>query len=221
LQPTKEPDSVADSRSFRRILLGNRILPLLVVDNAELAPTLMETLQSSGIGVAEIALRTPESLVAIKLATTISGMCVGAGTVLTVDQVNRVADAGAKFIVCPSFDEAVIDRARELSLPVLPGVATASEVHRAFNLDLDVVKFFPADSLGGLKAINSISGTFPTISFVPSGGVNQSNLANYLSDPAVAAVSGSWLAPRDLIHSSSFSEIAKRILLAVSALENI
>ena len=219
MNPTQEPEPLSNPVDFREIFVGSRILPLLVIDNPELARTLLETLFSSGIKVAEIALRTPESLLALKLATQVTGVRVGAGTVLTVDQVNKVADAGAKFVVCPSFDEAVVDRALQLGLPVLPGVATASEVHKAVNKGLAAVKFFPADSLGGLRAIDSFSGPFPNMSFVPSGGVSETNFESYLRHPCVPAVSGSWIAPRNLIENANFAEIARISSQAVSALE--
>lgn len=190
-----------------------------MIDNAEVTKTLMTTLLSCGIQVAEVALRTEASLSALKLAVTVSDICVGAGTVLTVRQVDEVARAGAKFIVSPSFDKKVVERARELGLPVLPGVATASEVHRALTTGLDVVKFFPADSLGGLKAIDSLAGVFTDMHFVPSGGISESNFESYLAHASVSAVSGSWLAPRHLIQSANFSEIALRSDYAVSALK--
>lgn len=205
--------------SFRRILKGSPILPLLVIDDAEVSRTLMTTLLSCGIKVAEIALRTESSLLALKMAAEVPGICVGAGTVLTVRQVDEVADVGAKFIVCPSFDEDVVVRARELGLPVLPGVATASEVQRAVKTGLDLVKFFPADSLGGLRAIDSLAGVFPGMQFVPSGGISESNFESYLEHSSVAAVSGSWLAPRALIQTTNFAEITIRTKNAVSALK--
>ena len=147
----------------------------------------------------------------------ITDFSVGVGTVLTTDDVDRAADVGAEFVVSPGWDDGVVDRAREIGLGILPGVATASEIMRATRARIDVVKFFPADALGGLPTIHSLAGPFPGVGFVPSGGVSNENCAAYLAHPNVPAVSGSWMAPRALIASGDFQEIQRLSAAAVTA----
>ncbi len=192
----------------RALVDAHRIIPVIVIDDAGAVTGLLDALAEGGIGIAEITLRTEAGLEAIRGAASSPHVVVGAGTVLTPDDVSRVVDAGARFIVSPGLDEDVVGRALELGVGVLPGVATASEVQRAIRLGLDTVKFFPADQLGGLDAILSLAGPFPNVGFVPSGGVTATNAPEYLAHPVIPAVSGSWMAPRGIIARRSFSEIA-------------
>ena len=196
-----------------------RIVPVIVIDDAGAAPELAAALSAGGIGCAEITLRTASGVEAIRaVAAAHPGFAVGAGTVLTVDDVDRVADAGARFAVSPGLDEAVVDRARECGLAALPGIATATELQRAVAAGLERVKFFPAEPLGGLAAIEALSGPFPGVRFLPSGGVSAANASTYLASPAVFAVSGSWMAPRELTASADWDEISQRSAAAVSLL---
>ena len=196
-----------------------RIVPVIVIDDAGAAPDLAAALEAGGIGCAEITLRTTSGIAAIRaVATAHPGFTVGAGTVLTVDDVDRVAEAGARFVVSPGLDEVVVDHARERGLAALPGIATATELQRAVGAGLERVKFFPAGSLGGVDAIETLSGPFPGIRFLPSGGVSASNARAYLASPAVFAVSGSWMAPRDLIAAADWGEITRRSAAAVALL---
>lgn len=189
------------------LLDGIRIVPVVVIDDAAQAGGLAAALAAGGIRCAEITLRTPAGLAAIAAAAATPDFVVGAGTVLTADQVDRCADAGARFIVSPGFDEAVVDRARELGLAVLPGVATATEIQRALRAGLQAVKFFPADQLGGLPAIAAFSAPFPGLKFMPSGGVSATNALDYLGHPAVFAVGGSWMVPRAAVVAGDFATI--------------
>lgn len=184
-----------------------RIVPVVVIDDASRAADLAAALMAGGIPCAEITLRTEAGDAAISAAAAITGFTVGAGTVLTPEDVTRSADHGAEFIVSPGFDEEVVERALALGLGVLPGIATATELQRARRAGLDAVKFFPADRLGGLDTIAALAAPFPTMRFVPSGGVGPHNAADYLAHPAVLAVSGSWMVPRTDIAGGAFDRI--------------
>lgn len=191
--------------------LGHRIVPVIVIDEPDTAEELAASLHAGGIGCAEVTLRTPSAMAALRAMaeTAPAGFAVGAGTVISVAQVEEAADAGATFVVSPGYDLEVIDRCRDLGMVALPGVATATEVQRALRDGLDVVKFFPADRLGGLATISALAGPFPTMGFVPSGGVGPDNATTYLDCPAVRAVSGSWPAPREVIARRDFEAITR------------
>lgn len=196
-----------------------RIVPVIVLDHAAAGPDLAAALAAGGIGCAEITLRTDAGAGAIAaIAAAHPGFVVGAGTVLSTDDVDRVVDAGARFMVSPGLDLAVVQRALDRGLTALPGIATATELQRATRLGLDRVKFFPAEPSGGLPAITALSGPFPGVQFLPSGGVSAANAAAYLASPAVFAVSGSWMAPRELIAAGDWDGITRLSAAAVDAL---
>jgi 2-dehydro-3-deoxyphosphogluconate aldolase / (4S)-4-hydroxy-2-oxoglutarate aldolase len=139
----------------------------------------------------------------------VPGFAAGVGTVRSLGDLEAAQAAGATFVVSPGLDEAVVTSAQASGLTVLPGVATATEVQHALRLGLHVVKYFPADQLGALDGIRALRGPFPEIGFVPSGGVTAATAAEYLADPAVPAVSGSWMAPRALITAGDFDAIER------------
>lgn len=188
-------------------LVTARLVPVIVIDDASGAGDLAAALSEGGIGAVEVTLRTDAGLDAMAAMAAHGGLIVGAGTVLTADQVDASAAAGARFIVSPGFDEDVVARAQELGLGVLPGVATATEVQRALRAGLAELKLFPADRLGGLAMIDSLSGPFPGIRFMPSGGVSPANAVEYLAHPSVFAISGSWMATRAAISAGDFEAI--------------
>ncbi len=188
--------------------LSGAIVPVVVIDSATIAADLVGALAAGGITTVEITLRTPAGIEAIR-ASSDRGSRVGAGTVLTPQQVDECADAGARFIVSPGFDDEVVARAQERGLDVLPGIATATELQRALRAGLDVVKFFPADRLGGLPTISALAGPFPHVGFMPSGGVTAANAVEYLAHPSVVAISGSWMVPRDAIAAGDFEAITR------------
>ena len=199
-----------DRTDFRAVLGRERLLPVVVVEAARDAPSLAEALRDGGLGLLEVTLRTPAALEAIDRIRAAPGMRVGAGTVLDASQVAAAHAAGAGFIVSPGLDRDVVEAARALGLPVVPGVATATELMAARRLSLDVVKFFPAAALGGVDALRGLASLAPAIGFVPTGGVTERNLADYLSVPGVVACGGTWIAPPDLIAAGRFDEIARR-----------
>jgi len=177
------------------VLHGSRIVPVVVIDDASFAPDLADALAAGGIPTAEITLRTPAALDAIRAVAGRSGFAVGAGTVTTVAQVEAAVDAGATYLVSPGFDDAVVERAAELGIPFLPGVATATEIQRAVAAGLDRLKLFPAGAVGGPTALRAFAGPFPDVRFLPSGGVSAANAGEYLAVGNVFAVSGSWMVP--------------------------
>ncbi|HEY1531545.1 MAG TPA: bifunctional 4-hydroxy-2-oxoglutarate aldolase/2-dehydro-3-deoxy-phosphogluconate aldolase [Galbitalea sp.] len=184
-----------------------RIVPVITIDDADKAADVAAALVAGGIGCGEITLRTPDAMRGIAAIRDVPGFLPGAGTVLTVEQVDRCVDAGAQFLVCPGFDDEVVERARFHGVAILPGVATATEIQRALKAGLTVVKFFPADRLGGLDTIKALAAPLAQVGFVPSGGVSAANMVEYLAHPAIFAVSGSWMAPRDIIAAGGFDAI--------------
>jgi 2-dehydro-3-deoxyphosphogluconate aldolase/(4S)-4-hydroxy-2-oxoglutarate aldolase len=186
-----------------------QLVPVVVIDDARQAVSLGRALAAGGIGCAEITLRTEAGLAAIEAIAGIPDFIVGAGTVTTADQVDRVADAGARFIVSPGIDEDVLERAAARGIAAIPGIATATEVQRAIRAGVDVVKLFPAGLLGGIDMISALAGPFPELRFLPSGGVGLGNAVEYLAHPAVLAVSGSWMVPRSLISAGDFAGIER------------
>jgi 2-dehydro-3-deoxyphosphogluconate aldolase / (4S)-4-hydroxy-2-oxoglutarate aldolase len=180
----------------------------VVLDDAAQAAPLGAALLAGGIADVEITLRTAAGLEGIRQACTVGGLRVGAGSVLTPQHVDQVVAAGAQFVVCPGLSAAVVERARSYDVPVLPGVATASEVMAAVALGFDEVKLFPAGLLGGPDYIRALSAPFPGVRFVPSGGVSAATLGDYLAVPAVRTVSGSWMISRDLDRVTALSKAA-------------
>jgi len=201
----------------------HRIIPVVVVDNASRAPDLGRALIAGGLPLVEVTLRTPAGLAAIANLTADGGpaggppLTVGAGTVLTVAQVDAAVAAGASFVVSPGYSPAVVARCLELGVGVLPGVGTAGEMMAAIDQGLDVVKFFPATQLGGPAGLAAFAAPFTELSYVPTGGVGLKNLAQYLAMPAVAAVGGSWLVPRQAIAEGDFGTIEQLVREAVLA----
>jgi 2-dehydro-3-deoxyphosphogluconate aldolase/(4S)-4-hydroxy-2-oxoglutarate aldolase len=196
------------------LLAGHRVVPVVVIDDADAAADLGRAIVAGGLGCAEVTMRTDAGLAALAAMAQVDGLLVGAGTVISVDHVQRVADAGAAFIVSPGFDSDVVDAARSLGLGVLPGVATATEMQRAISLGIDAVKLFPAHAIGGLDAVRAFAGPFPDLGVVPSGGVNADNAEAYLALSTVRAVSGSWMVERESVARRDFSAIEQACRVA-------
>ena len=190
-------------------LAGHRIVPVLVLDDAGFAVDAAAALAAGGIGCVEITLRTPAALAAIAALAETGTTLVGVGTVTSPEDVARAADAGARFVITPGVDRGVIDAALERGLDVLPGVATATDVMTVLRTGLRAVKLFPADLLGGVDMVSALAGPFPGVAFVPSGGVSPLNLAAYLRHANVPAVSGSWMASRQLLASRDTTTIER------------
>ncbi|MDR1634769.1 MAG: bifunctional 4-hydroxy-2-oxoglutarate aldolase/2-dehydro-3-deoxy-phosphogluconate aldolase [Bifidobacteriaceae bacterium] len=191
------------------LLPGQRIIPLVVLDRAEDAIPLARALLAGGITVMEVAFRSEAAADGIDQLRDLPGLVVGAGTVTSAAQVDQAAKAGARFLVSPGTSEPVVARAAALGLPLLPGVATASEIIRAVDLEMNVVKLFPASVLGGQGAVKALSAAFPAVQFVPTGGIGPANASEYLALRGVAAVGGSWITPAGLVRSGKFAEITR------------
>ena len=192
------------------------IVPVVVLQDLADAIPLGEALLAGGIDIAEITLRTSVGLGAIAALTeALPALHVGAGSVLTPAHVDQVIDAGAKFIVSPGLSVDVLSRATSKGVPALPGIATSSEIMTAISLGLSEVKFFPAGLLGGPAGIRALAAPFTEITFMPSGGVSAQNMTDYLSIPAVPAVSGSWMVDPALIADKRWDEITARSAAAI------
>jgi len=188
-------------------LSAARLVPVVVLDDAADADALAGALVAGGLPIAEVTFRTPAARDSIRAMTARGDILVGAGTVLTVAQVDQAVTAGASFVVSPGLSRAVVVRCQELGVLALPGAVTATEVQAALELGITTVKFFPAGTSGGAAAISALAAPFGGVSFVPTGGVGPKNLAEYLSIQAVAAVGGSWMVPRDRVKSGDFAGI--------------
>jgi 2-dehydro-3-deoxyphosphogluconate aldolase/(4S)-4-hydroxy-2-oxoglutarate aldolase len=146
-----------------------------------------------------------------------SRLVVGAGTVLTVDQVDIAVKSGAAFIVTPGYSREVVRAGQERGIPVIPGVATPTEIQMALQDGITVVKFFPAEAIGGTRALSAMSAPFPGVRFVPTGGISQDNLEDYLALPSVLAVGGSWMAPARLVSERKWADVSRLAADAVAA----
>jgi 2-dehydro-3-deoxyphosphogluconate aldolase/(4S)-4-hydroxy-2-oxoglutarate aldolase len=180
-------------------LLGPyRVVPVCGRVRPADASPLAGALVAGGLPLVEVTLRSPDALEGLAAVAAQPGLVVGAGTVRTARQLRDAVDAGARFVVSPCLTESLAVAALELGVPFLPGVATATEVQLAVEAGFAVVKFFPAESAGGLAAVAALAGPFPEVRFVPTGGVSAANAAAYLEHPSVLAVGGSWMLPESL-----------------------
>lgn len=184
------------------------IIPVVKIDDADKAVPLAKALYEGGLSCVEITFRTAQAEQAIRLITSaLPDMLVGAGTVLTTGQVDKAYAAGAKFIVSPGINPEVVKHCSHLQIPITPGCSNPSDIEVAIGLGLDVVKFFPAEAMGGIKTIKAISAPYGGIKFIPTGGINEKNLNEYLSCPSILACGGSWMVSESLIKSGDFGKI--------------
>lgn len=195
-----------------------RLVPMVVLDKAESAATFGDALVAGGLPIVEITFRTDAAADAITALAKRGDLLVGAGTVLTVEQVDRAIDAGAAFLVAPGTNPRVVEHAQLHRMPMLPGVATPTDIELAMSLGLETVKFFPAETMGGVGALKALAGPYPKIRFVPTGGITPAKLPAYLQLPSVLACGGSWMAPRDKLAAGEFAAIRKLVEQAVQIL---
>lgn len=209
---TTEETTVEAFRNFR-------IIPVIVIHDSRNALPLGAALADGGLACAEITLRTPAALEALRMITDANPeMLAGAGTVLTDRQARDAVSAGARFIVSPGFSRAVVEYCRSQRIPVFPGAATPTEVMQAIDAGVSVMKFFPAESLGGVATLKAISAPFVSVRFIPTGGISAGNIGNYLALPSVLACGGSWMAPSEWIDERQFGRITETVRKAVEAL---
>lgn len=198
------------------LLAGTRIIPVITLHSADPAQSLADALSQAGVGCAEVTLRTPAAVDALRAMADHPGLVVGAGTVVDAEQAERAVAAGARFVVSPGLDADVAARCESLGVPYLPGCATAGELMAALKLGLDVVKLFPAEQLGGLDLLGALAAPFPQVRFVPTGGIGLERMPHYLAHPAVLAVGGSWITPPELLDSGDHEGIARLAAQAVA-----
>jgi len=197
-----------------------RLVPVIVIDDPAAAAPLGRALSAGGLPCAEVTFRTAGARDALaRLAAECPDVLAGAGTVLTPAQAKDARDAGAKFVVAPGFNPAVVDFCLENSIPVFPGIATPSEIEAAIGRGLTVLKFFPAEPLGGLPYLKAIAAPYVGISFMPTGGISLQNVEAYLSFSRVVACGGSWMAPTEWIASGQFDRISAEVARAVAAVQ--
>ncbi len=189
--------------------LALKIIPVVALERAADAPRLADALVAGGLPCAEITFRTAAAADAIRALAGRADFSVGAGTVLDLEQARRAADSGARFVVSPGLNPKVVRFCLDGGIPVLPGVCTPSDITLAFEMGLELLKFFPAEAMGGLKTLDALAGPFPMMRFVPTGGIDPRNLRDYLRHPRVAACGGSWMVKAGLIAEGRFADIAR------------
>lgn len=186
------------------------VVPVVVLDDAEDAAPLAEALVKGGIPCAEVTFRTEAAEESIRIMSEkYPEMLVGAGTVLTSEQVDRAVAAGAKFIVSPGFDPEIVDYCMEKNIPVFPGCVSPSEVAQAVKRGLKVVKFFPAEQAGGLAMLKAMAAPYTMLKFMPTGGINTKNLKEYLGFSKILCCGGSWMVKGDMIKNKEFDKITE------------
>ena len=186
------------------------IVPVVVLNDVKNAVPLAQSLINGGLPCAEVTFRTEAAQQSIaEISKNFPQMFVGAGTVLTTEQVDRAVDAGAKFIVSPGFNPKVVEYCIKKGYPVTPGIMTPTELEMALEFGLDVVKFFPAENAGGLKMIKAMAAPYTKMKFMPTGEISPQNVREYLQCDKILACGGSWMVKGDLINSGNFAEIEK------------
>lgn len=198
------------------------VVPVVVLNDAKDALPLAKALVEGGLACAEVTFRTDAAEESIRLMSeAYPDMLVGAGTVLTIDQVDRAVKAGAKFIVSPGFDPEIVDYCLEKEIPVFPGCITPSEVAQAVKRGLKVVKFFPAEQAGGVAMIKAMAAPYTMVKFMPTGGISTKNLADYLSCDKILCCGGSWMVKGDMIKAGEFDKICEMTKEAVAKVKEI
>ncbi len=194
-----------------------KLVPVIKIDRKEDAEFLAEALCAGGLLVAEVTFRTTAAAASLKLMKRqFPDMLVGAGTIVNLDQAKRAFEAGAAFIVSPGASRSVIEFAIDNKIPVFPGICTPTEIMIGIEYGLEVVKFFPAIQYGGIEMIKTLASVFSGIRFMPTGGINQKNIKDFLAVKSVIACGGSWMVPGDLINQGKFDEIERLTAEAVS-----
>ena len=198
-----------------------KVVPVVAIQNLGDAERLADALTAGGIACAEITLRTEAGLPAIELLAKRSDFLVGAGTVHNADQAAAVVDAGAKFVVAPGFNPKTVAKCIDKNVPIFPGTSSPTDLEMAMEFGLDIVKFFPAEAMGGVKTLKAFHGPYHTIRFMPTGGISMANLKDYLSLPYVIGCGGSWMAKGDLIAAGRFDEITRLAKETVAMVKEI
>ena len=197
-------------KSIEELFAELKVVPVVVLDDAKDAEPLAKALVEGGLPCAEVTFRTEEAAESIRIMTEVyPDMLVGAGTVLTTEQVDKAVESGAKFIVSPGFDPEIVDYCIEKNIPVFPGCISPSEIAQAVKRGLKVVKFFPAEQSGGLAMIKAMASPYNMLKFMPTGGINTKNLKDYLACDKILCCGGSWMVKGDMIKAGEFEKIKK------------
>lgn len=198
------------------------VVPVVVLNDVKDAAPLAKALVEGGLPCAEVTFRTDAAEDAIRIMTSeFPEMMVGAGTVLTAEQVDRAVDAGARFIVSPGFDPEVVEYCLSKKIPIYPGCITPTDLAQAVKRGIKVVKFFPAEQFGGVSTMKALAAPYASVKFMPTGGVNAKNLENYLKFDKIVACGGSWMVKDELIKAGKFNEIRKLAEEAVQLVDTI
>jgi 2-dehydro-3-deoxyphosphogluconate aldolase/(4S)-4-hydroxy-2-oxoglutarate aldolase len=198
------------------------VVPVVKIERADDAVGLGRALLAGGLPCAEITFRTAAAEEAIhRISSSLPEIVLGAGTVLSVDQAERAVSAGAQFIVSPGFNPKVVDWCLARQIPVTPGVATPTEIEMALDKGLTILKFFPAEAMGGLKTLKAIAAPYGGVKFIPTGGISLGNLVDYLAHPSVHCCGGSWLVKANLITGGRFEQITELAQEAVSVVRQV
>ncbi|TWU59220.1 putative KHG/KDPG aldolase [Rubripirellula tenax] len=193
-----------------------RIVPVVAIESADDAGPLADALAGGGLPIAEITLRTDAGLAAISSLADRAGFLVGAGTVHSVDQAKQVADAGAKFVVAPGFNPKTVQWCLDNAMPIFPGVSSPTDLETAMEFGLKIVKFFPAEQIGGARMLKALQGPYGDMRFIPTGGIGLDNLSSYLALPSVVACGGSWMVKPELLRDGKFDEVKRLTSEAVA-----
>lgn len=198
------------------------IIPVVVLDDPKDAASLAKALCENGLPCAEVTFRTAAAEESIRIMSKeFPDMLVGAGTVLTKEQVDRAIDAGAKFIVSPGLNPKIVQYCLDKSIPITPGTQTPSEMEQALELGLKVVKFFPAEPAGGLNMIKAVAAPYVDLKFMPTGGINAKNVRDYLAYNKIIACGGSWMVKKDLVTGGKWDELGKLVREAADIVKEI
>lgn len=198
-----------------------RIVPVVVLNDAKNADPLGEALVAGGLPCAEVTFRTDAARASIETLAKRGDLLVGAGTVLSADQVKAAQDAGAQFVVSPGFNPKTVQACLDAGLPIFPGVSNPTDIEMAIDMGLRVVKFFPAEAFGGVKTLKAIAAPYKRVRFVPTGGIGAGNLLDYLNFKPVLACGGSWMVKADLIDAGDFNQITALTQEAVALAASI
>ena len=208
--------------ALEKVLAERRVVPVVTVENGDQAVQLAVALEAGGLPLMEVTFRSDAAAEAIKRVTAEhSEMTVGAGTVLSVAQVEAAMEAGAEFIVAPGFNPTVVDYCLDHKIPVTPGIATPSELEWALERGITVLKFFPAEQSGGVGYLKAMSAPYRGVKFMPTGGITPGNLSSYLSLPSVVACGGTWMVKLDMIRAGEFDRITRLTAEAVEIARSV
>tara|TARA_B110000014_G_scaffold262458_1_gene256492 strand:- start:2157 stop:2792 length:636 start_codon:yes stop_codon:yes gene_type:complete len=200
---------MVENNNIEQELSKAQVIPIIVIDDSKKALPLAETLFNSGITCAEITLRTDAAIESLKIFSQFNKFTLGAGTIANIEQLHDAMNAGAEFIVSPGFDESLAIESSKNNIQYIPGCVTPSEIQKAINNSIQLLKFFPSESFGGIKTLKALSAPYSNISFIPTGGIKINNIGKYLNLNCVSACGMTEIVDRNLIINSDFDTIAK------------